>query len=212
MQKRLFHLSGLAFVVLVLVTVVGIGGSTPGTDASAAKLASFYSDNAIRQGLGSFVLALAALFVVLFGVGLTKSLGPRGHDGLSGWGYVLLVGTGLVAASVLLTAFVHFTLANGADEGISPVALQALNALDGNTWVAFNPAFGVMMLGGAGVILSGARSRWLGWVALLLGIAIFIPFVDFFALLGTLLWIAVASIALARAEATPVYVAAPGAA
>ena len=73
----------------------------------------------------------------------------------------------------------------------------------------FNTAFGVMRLGAAGVILSGAAPRWLGWSALVLGIAIFIPFVDFFALLATLLWIVVASVALSRSEAAPAIVAPP---
>lgn len=206
MQRKLFLLSGVAFVALVLITVIGIGGSTPGSDASGTRLASFYDDHALRQGMGSFVLALAALFVVLFGVGLAMASAD------SSWRYVLLVGTGLVSAGAILTAFVHFALANGGDENISPAALQALNSLDANTWVFFNTAFGVMLLGAAGVILSDTRSRWLGWTALALGIAIFIPFVDFFALLATLLWIVVAGIALSRSEAAPAIVAAPGAA
>jgi len=212
MQQKLFNLSGLAFVALVLVAVIAIGGSTPGTDASAAKLAAFYSDNTVRQGISAFVLALAALFIVLFGVGLATSLARRDRGGFTSWAYVLLVGTGLVAAGVLLTAFVHFALANGGDENISPVALQALNSLDGNTWMVFNPALGVMMLGAAGVVLAGQSPRWLGWAALVLGVALFIPFVDFFALVATLLWIVVAGIALARSEAAPAIVAAPGAA
>lgn len=212
MQEKLFRLSGLAFVALVLVAVVGLGGSTPGTDASAAKLASFYSDHDVRQGIGSFVLALAGLFVVLFGVGLATSHARREGGGLTSWAYVLLAGTGLVAAGVLLTAFVHFALVNGGDENISPVALQALNSLDGNTWMMFNPALGVMMLGAAGVVLAGESRRWLGWAALVFGVALFIPFADFFALLASLLWIAVAGIVLARSEAKPAYIAAPGAA
>ena len=92
------------------------------------------------------------------------------------------------AGSVLVTAFVHFALANGGDEELSPSALEALNSLDGNAWMLFNPAFGVMMLGAAGVVLSGESLRWLGWTALVLGVAAFVPFADFFALLGTLVW------------------------
>jgi hypothetical protein len=206
MQRKLFLLSGVAYVVLALVTVVGIGGSTPGSDASGEKLASFYADHALRQGIGSFVLALAGLFVVLFGVGLA---GARTD---TAWRYVLLVGTGLVSAATILTAFVHFALANGGDEKVAPAAMQALNSLDANTWVFFNTAFGVLLLGAAGVLLTGVASRWLGWTALVLGVAMFIPFVDFFALLATLLWIAVAGIVLARSEAGPAYIAAPGAA
>jgi hypothetical protein len=205
-------LGGIAFVALLVLAIVGIGGSTPGTDASAEKLASFYSDNAVRQGIAAFALAAAVPFLVLFGVGLATALASRDGAGLSSWGYVLLAGTILVAGAVLVTAFAHFALANGADEDIAPVALQALNALDGNTWMTFNPAFGVMMLGAAGVILSGATLRWLGWIALVLGVAAFVPFADFFALLASLVWIVVTSIALARSKAGPAYVAAPGAA
>jgi hypothetical protein len=211
MQRKLFLLSGVAFVVLVLVAVVGIGGSTPGSNASGEKLASFYNEHDVRQFVGSFVLALTGLFVVLFGVGLAAT-GARDGGRQSSWRYVLLIGTGLASAGAILTAFIHFALANGGDEKISPAAMQALNALDANTWVFFNTALGVMLVGAAGVILAGVTSRWLGWVALVLGVAIFIPFVDFFALLATLLWIAVASIELARSEAGPAYVPAPGAA
>jgi hypothetical protein len=209
-QQRLLALSGVMFFVLVVVAVVGIGGGTPGTDASAAKLASFYSDNTVRQGISAFVLAAAAPFVVLFGIGLVTRVGDPRRGSL--WSYVLLAGTILVAGAVLVTAFVHFALANGADEKISPSALQALNALDGNTWMVFNPAFGVMMLGAAGTLISAGVLRRLGWVALVLGIAAFIPFADFFALLATLLWIPVTGIVLARARTEPGYVVAPGAA
>ena len=196
--KRLFPLSGIAFVVLVVVTIVGVGGSTPGTDASASELAAFYGDDAVRQGLGSFLLAAAVPFVVVFGIGLATRAGE-----LSIWSYVLIAGTILVAGAVLLTAVVHFALANGADEDISPVALQALNSLDGNTWMAFNPAFGVMMLGAAGVLISARVLTWLGWIALVVGVAAFIPIADFFALLATLLWIVVTGVTLTRRAAPP---------
>jgi hypothetical protein len=211
-SSKLFPLSGIAFVVLVVGAIVGIGGSTPGTDASAAELASFYDDHAVRQGVGTFVLAASVPFVVFFGVGLATALATRTAGGLSVWGYVLTAGTILVAGTVLLACFAHFALASGADEEISPVALQALNSLDGNTWIAFNPAFGVMMLGAAGVLISARVLTWLGWIALVLGIAAFIPFADFVALLATLIWIVVMSIVLARAKTKPAYAVASGAA
>lgn len=211
MQQRLLQLSGIVFVALIAVTVLGVGGTdTPDTAASAERVASFYGDHALRQGVASFLLAASAPFIVLFGIGV--ELASRTGDRLSAWRYVLLVGTALAAGGVLLTAFTHFALANGADENISPTALQALNALDGNTWMAFNPAFGVMMLGAAGVLLPAGRSRWLGWIALVLGVAAFLPFADFFALLAMLLWIVVAAIVLARGDRDAAHVAAPGAA
>jgi hypothetical protein len=196
--NRGFILCGIAFVAVLLVAIIGIGGGTPGTGASAEKLATFYSDNDVRQALGSFVLAAAAPFVVLFGVGLMTAIGLRDGRERNAWSWVLLTGTVLVAGSVLVTGFVHFALANGGDEDISPTALEALNSLDANTWMMFNPAFGVMMLGAAGALLTTGAHRWLGWIALVLGSAAFIPFADFFALLGTLLWILVTSVVLTR--------------
>ena len=212
MQQKLFQLSGIVFVALVVVAIVGVGGSTPGTGASADELTTFYDENALRQGIGTFVLGASAPFIALFGIGLATALGSRETHGLSSWGYVLVSGTILVAGSVLLAAFVHFALANGGDEKISPTALEALNSLDANTWMTFNPAFGVMMLGAAAVLLSGAVLRWLGWIALVLGVAAFVPFADFFALLATLLWIVVTSVLLARGKSLAAYVTAPGAA
>jgi hypothetical protein len=200
---KLFPLSGVVFVALVVITIVGVGGSTPGTDASAAELASFYDDNAIRQGIGGFMLAAAAPFIVFFGIGLAGMLANRPGHGLSAWGYVLLTGTTLVAGAVLLAATAHFALANAGDEGLAPAALQALNAIDANTWMAFNPAFGVMMLGAAGVLLSARSLTWLGWVALVVGLAAFVPVADFFALLASLLWIATTGVILSRRAAAP---------
>lgn len=208
-QQRLLALSGIAFVGLVLVGLLGVARDTPGTGASAEELASFYGEHTVRQGIAAFLLAAAALFVVLFGIGLATRFVQR-DSSPSVWGYVLIAGTVLVAGAVLIVAFAHFALANGADEKISPVALQALNALDGNTWMTFNPAFGVMMLGAAGTLLSAGVLRALGWVALVLGVAAFIPFADFFALLATLLWIIVTGVVLARAKQAPGYVVAAG--
>jgi hypothetical protein len=189
--NRRLVLSGIAFVALLVVSVIGLGGGTPGSDASAEKLASFYSDNETRQWIGSFLLAASAPFVVLFGVGVAKSTS-------SAWASVLVAGTALVAGSILVNAFVHFALVDSADKRVPGSVLQALNALDANTWMMFNAAFGVMMVGAAGVLLTGALYRRLGWIASVIAVAAFIPYADFIALLATLIWIVVAASMVGR--------------
>ena len=53
-----------------------------------------------------------------------------------------------------------------------------------------------MLLGAAGAMLPAASGvRWLGWIALVLGVLMFTP-VGFFAFLGSGLWIALASVAM----------------
>ncbi len=208
-MNRVFQLSGIAFVAVVLLTIIGISGGSPEPGESAAKVASFYDDNEARQFIGTFVFAAAVPFLILFGVGLARSL--SGEDAIGGWGQVTIAGAILAGGAILATAAIHFALLDAAtDKDPSLDALVALNTLDGSTWAAFNAGFGVLMIGAAGLLLSIGVMRWLGWIALVLGIALFVPYADFFALLGTLLWIVVTSVALARAKPEAALGAVPG--
>ncbi len=117
------------------------------------------------------------------------------------WHLVFVVGTAAAAVAWIVTAFVHFALTDAVDKKLSDGALEALTAIDSDTWIAFNSGLGLMMLGAAGMLLSAAVTvgyRRLGWLALILGLALFIPFADFFALLLSGVWIIVTSIMLAR--------------
>ena len=202
MQQKLLHLSGIAFVLLVLVSI-GIAGSTPGTDESAAEVASFYNDDEFRQFVVSFMFAATVPFLVLFAVGLGRLLS-------SAWSQVAVAGAILAGSAILATSAIHFALSDAASNQVAADAVLALNALDGSTWVAYNAGLGVMMLGAAGVFLGGSVQRWLGWIALVLGVALFVPFADFVALLLTLVWIVVTSVLLARGKPETASVAAPG--
>jgi hypothetical protein len=201
-MNRRFLLGGLGFVALTVLTIVVVGGSTPGTDESATKVASFYADNEVRQFISPFLLAATVPLLVFFAVGLATSL-PERDGGRSAWDHVVIAGAILAGGAILATALIHFALADlASNEEVSRDAVLALNMLDGSTWVAFNAGFGVMMLGAAGALLAAGVMRRLGWVALVLGIAAFIPVADFFALLGTLVWIAVTSVMLSRRPAS----------
>lgn len=203
-HRRLLPLSGIVFVVLAVLAVVPVGGSTPGSDASAAKVLSFYDAHTVRQGIAAFILAASVPFLVAFGASLTLTLWPREGDPRPAWQLVLIGGSVLTGAALLIVALVHFALADGGDNGISGGGLQALNVLDNNFWLPFNSALGVMMLGAAGSLLGTARGyRWLGWTALVLGVALFLPFADFFAMLLTLIWIIVTSVMMFRGKFGP---------
>jgi hypothetical protein len=198
MSMRLLPLSGIVFVALVVVTVL-IGGSTPDATASGQKVMSYYADNEAQNIVGSFVLAAAVPFLVIFAATLATALWPAEGGRRPIWELVLVGGGLVTGAVILIVAATHFALADSADEGFSAATLQGLNAVDSDAWVAFNGAFGVMMLGAAGSLLSRVgASRWLAWAALVIGIALFIPFADFIALLLTLLWIVVLSVMLFR--------------
>jgi hypothetical protein len=115
---------------------------------------------------------------------------------------VLVAGTAVAGAAVLVGALIHFAVADSGDRGVAGEAIRTLNILDQNSWIAWNSGLGLMMLGAGTTALSHAAvlPRWLAWLAVAVGILLFVPFVDFFALLLTLIWIIATSILLYRAQ------------
>ena len=132
--RRLLPLSGIVFVALIVVGVVVLGGDTPESDASAAEVAAFYGDETVRQGIAAFVLAAAAPFLVFFASALAARLGLNGgHQHRPVWERVVLAGSAITASATVVAALIHFALSDGADQNVSPVALQALNVIDGRS-------------------------------------------------------------------------------
>jgi hypothetical protein len=197
--RRWLPLSGVVFVALALVAVVGLGGDTPETTATGAEVASFYDDEQVREAIAAFVFVASVPFLVFFAVSIANAVRDTGVRRI--WDYVVVGGSVMTGAIIALLGAIIFAKTDGATNDVSPEALQALNLIDGNAWVAFNGALGVMMLGAAGCLLARAGAyRWPGWVALVLGIALFIPFADFVALLVMLVWILVMSVMLFRKQ------------
>jgi len=140
--RRWLPLSGIVFVVLVVLAVL-LGGSTPGTDDPASKVLSFYNDHQNRQVLVSFIFAATVPFVVIFACVAAQRWGGGGAGrGARVWPLVFVGGSVLLAGMILVVATVHFSLADGADNGVSAGGLQALNVVDNNFWVGANAALG----------------------------------------------------------------------
>ncbi len=198
--RRLLPLSGLVFVVVALVAVIGLAGDVPESTAPGAKVASFYDDEQTRQVIGAFLWVASIPFLVLFAVAVAGF--ARSAEARTMWGYVVVGGSVLLGSILALLSALVFAMTDGATNNVSPASLEALNLILGNGWVAFNGALGVMMLGAAGCLLSAIRYRWFGWIALVLGVALFIPFADFIALILSLLWIVVVSVLLFRAASS----------
>jgi hypothetical protein len=191
---RILSLSGVAAVVLVVASFAGLGGDTPGGSDAASKISVYYDSREVREMIAAFVLAASAPFFVLFAVTLAESLGVNGR---TIWHRVLTLGGAVVAGAFLVAALIHVALTQSAnDHDVSGGALQALAGLDQSSWVAFNGGLGVLMLGAAGSLLAHRGSPVRAWVALVAGIALFIPGADFVALIVSGLWIMATSIIL----------------
>ena len=144
------------------------------------------------------MLAASVPFLVFFAVSLARAVSPEGV-GRRMWELVLVGGSLIAGATFLVAALLHFAVNDAVDEGVSGDALRAINILNSDSWIAWNGGLGVMMLGAAGALLASPRSRrWIGWLALVLGIALFIPYADFAALILTGIWIMAMSVMLFR--------------
>ncbi len=198
---RLLSLSGAGAVVLVVASFAGLGGNTPGASDSAATISAYYDGHEVREMVAAFVLAASAPLFVIFGVTLALSLWQSEARRRPLWQSTLALGSAVAGVGFLIAALFHIALTQTANaSGVSTGALQSLAALDEHSWVAFNSGLGVMMLGAAGTLLASRTHRVLGWIALVTGIALFVPFADFAGLIVSGLWIITTSVQLYRSQ------------
>jgi hypothetical protein len=199
-QRSKAPLAGAVFVVLVAAAFI-IGGESPDETASAREIVSFYKDNEAVTVVACLLLAIAVPFGVIFGAAVKQALAATNQTAAR-WGDAALVGAGLAGVGLLVAALTAFALADGADNNLPASAMQAINSLSAFTWLMFVPGFGTLAIAvGAGVLSSNVISRWAGWLALVVGIACFIPFLSFFAFLLAIVWIPIVSVKLSSAAA-----------
>jgi hypothetical protein len=184
-------LAGLAFFALTLIGFA-VGGETPGIGDSPQEVVNFYRDHHDAQMWATFLVAFGTPFLGIFVAHLWAMLRAAGAPWA--WTTLVAIGGSVAIAGFLLLAGVHLSITEAADKNYSPQSLRALHALDNDL---FFPAAGgvALMMIGAGVSLmrSALLPRWLGIVALVIGILGFTP-AGFFAFLAAGLWIAIVSV------------------
>jgi hypothetical protein len=198
-SQRLAPLSGIAFVVLVAVGFIAVGGNTPDVNDTPTKITSYWTDHHDRQVVAAILVALGAIFLAIFTASLRDRM--RGARGEGLWQNLILIGGGASVAGFLVAVGFHVALADGGDHHFSADAMVALNALDNDSFFAFAIPLAIMLLGAAGATLKvGVLPRWLGWTALVLAIAGFTP-LGFISFGLTGIWIIIAGILLSQRAA-----------
>ena len=186
-------LTGVAFVVLVIISFI-IVGEPPSADDPVEEIVDHYIDNKDSIQIGAFLGTVAATLLVFFFAYVRKIL--RAAEGEGGMLSVLpLAGAVIIALGAAIDGTIAFAIAEAADD-IEPTSVQTLQALWDNDFLPF--ALGTQVLWfsvGLSIVLHGALPKWLGWVAILFGIASLTP-IGFFAFLLGIVWILVVSIML----------------
>ena len=190
--ERLAPLTGVLFVALLVASFI-VGGESPDADASTQEVVEFWADDD-TQILSAILGALAAVFVVWFGASLSAAL--RRFEGEPGR-LSSLVFAGFIILAVGASAFCGFQFA-AADtvNDVPPEVTQTLSVLFSDFF--FPLAVGNMVAliaSGISILRHGALPSWLGYLALVLGIAAVTP-VGFFAFLGAGIWVLVVSVLL----------------
>ena len=185
-------LTGLAFLAL-LIAGFAIGGEPPEAKDPIADILDYYTDGD-KAMFGGLLVGAAAVLLVYFAGYLRKVLSDA--EGVGGvlssiaFGGSLIIAAGLAVDGTILIAL------SEAAEDIDPVAVQALQALWDNDWLPL--AVGVQLFifsSGLSIVRHGALPKWLGWIAIVLGVIAFTP-IGFVAAAGTAIWVAIASVML----------------
>jgi hypothetical protein len=191
--ERFAPLTGVVFVLLVIVATV-IVGETPMADDSLAKAVSYFDDNKDEVIVGSIIAAISTVFMLWFGgvwrAALAAAEGPPARLANTAFG-------GLIVAAVGWAALIAFTFVAADTVGdVAPVATQTLSALQADFFFPVAIGFSVFLLASGLAMVRGVTFRsWPGWVALVLGVLAVTP-AGFFAILGGLAWIVGISVML----------------
>jgi hypothetical protein len=200
-SPRFAPLTGIVFVVLLILAFVVIEGETPDIDDSAQKITSFYHDDQGKHIAAVVLVALSTIFLTVFAVSLREFLRLPGESDF--WPTVALVGGAVAVAGFLVAAGIHLALIDGGDKNISPDAMVALNAIDADDFFGFATPLGIMLLGAGGATLraGAALPKWMGWAAIVLFVVFFTP-VGFAAFGLTGIWIIIASVLMYQRSAS----------
>jgi hypothetical protein len=196
--QRIAPVTGILAIALIVVAFI-VGGEPPDADASGREVVSYYADNDSDTEVASLLLALGAAFFVFFIVTVAATL-RRAEARVSALSIGVIAGGIMMAIGMLIFAGIGLTLGDVGGE-LEPAAAQALNALSEDLF--FPVAGGTVVLSwtaGLAILRNGGLPRWLGWIAIVIGVAAVTP-AGFFAFLAVGVWTLLASaVMLARPE------------
>jgi hypothetical protein len=170
---RLGGMLGIAFVVVWVLKMVGTG-VTPPYDDPIGEIREYWENDGRRYLVVQYFGLLAmVIFLLPYMVALTTLLG-RAEKGARLWSNVSLAGGVCFVAITIAINSIWTALALGAG-AISDDGMRTLMYLDAAAFYIGVFPFAVFVAAGSLVIVAtGAVRRWIGYVGLVDGIALFL--------------------------------------
>ena len=169
---RLGGMLGIAFVVVWLLKMVGTG-VTPPYDDPIGEIREYWEDDGRRYLVVQyFGLLSMVIFLLPYMVALTTLLG-RAEAGARLWSKVSLAGGVCFVAITIAINSIWTALALGAD-AISDDGMRTLMYLDAAAfYIGIFPLAVFVTAASLAIVATGAMRKWLGYVGLADGIALF---------------------------------------
>ena len=196
--SRLLALTGPLVAIIYIVIGIVLEGSPPGEKASGRQVVEYYNSHQGRTLASAFLGPLAAALLVLF-FSHVRTLARERRIAPGPGPTIMICGAVLWGGGLLVGSMLTLGQASSADHGQEQVA-QTLNVLNNDSWLPFIGGLAVTLIGaGVTVLSANLLPRWLGWVAVVVGVVSLLGPGGFLGFFVAPLWMLVAGIMLARA-------------
>ncbi len=170
--QRLVAASGIAFAILLVISIALAGDETPKDGADLAEWTQFARDNEDNLRIAALVFALATYTFLLF-LGVLRSAIGEAEVRVRGFargGYIVLAAGAVGITGLALGIFLG--AATITDAETPPEILRATYDLSGAGFALGAAGMGACFVT-VGLVNAGVRALpgWLGWVALGCGLA-----------------------------------------
>ena len=181
---RYAPLTGAMFAILSAATII-ITPASPSSSASGATVISFYEAHGSTEQKSVLISMAALVFFMFFAGTLRTHLRTQTSGSLPA---LSLAGATLFTAGLSLSAGFAFALADVPTK-IQAATAQTLNMLDEDVFFTMEIGIAVFTLAtGLAILCSGALPKWLGWLAIVIGLFTLVPPLFAVGLIGTSFW------------------------
>jgi hypothetical protein len=178
-----------------------VGGDPPDADDPIAEVVEFWSDNDTDNLISALLGGYAGVAFLWFAGCVRANVACVERPG-SRLASTSMAGAAVFATGVFVNAALQIIAADTVDD-VAPQVTQTLHVMYDGMWFPLAGGLAVFLIAaGLGAIRHGAFDRWLGWIALVLGVLCITP-AGFAGFLGGLVWTLIAGVVLYR-KADPV--------